>query len=76
MRTAYDTKRHVDNLDLCAILLDAVNAQPTARFSQLLINVGFVTDTVESGLIIGWKDEFYTEPSEVLARVKKLMEVK
>ena len=73
---SFDVQRKADNLELASILLNAINAQPTARFSQLLSNLGIVTEVSKDGLVVGWKDEFYTEPAEILARVQTQRERK
>lgn len=73
---SFNAQRKSDNLELADILLNAINAQPTARFSQLLSNLGLVTEVSKDGIVVGWKDEFYTEPYEILARVKAQAERK
>lgn len=60
-----DSKRLQANKELIEIFQKLVEKDPEARFSQILSNFGFV-----SQIDGNWKDEFYTEPTVVLERVK------
>lgn len=61
-------KRKADNQALLMILTELINKTGgNLRFSQILSGYGFVGQK-DLG---SWKDEFYTEPGDILERVKK-----
>lgn len=65
------------NRDLIDRLSTYIEANPDMRFSQALLNLGYVKQLPESEKYpfptCLWKDEFYLESSELLDRVKKAM---
>jgi hypothetical protein len=62
------TGRQAVNVEIVAKLLEAIEAQPDARFSQLLLTTGIVqADDDNLGC---WVDDFYLESRELLGRVK------
>jgi len=65
------SSRQKANRELVKILHAYVEAQPDVRFSQLLRNLDMVEeDRGKDGLVLGWKNEFYREPEDILKRVK------
>lgn len=65
--------RQATNRKILALLDKLITLHPQLRFSQILAVYGFVEGShdVESGWT--WKDEFYTEPDEILNRVRNLI---
>lgn len=61
-------KRQAANLALVHMLLALVQAHPELRLGQIFKNYDFVKRRDEDG---NWLDEFYVEPVDLLARVKK-----
>ena len=59
------------NRELVAKLLLLVEEYPDARFGQILRNAGFVRELrpVSPDVGVDWKNEFYLESKELLARV-------
>jgi hypothetical protein len=60
------------NLKLVELLKVEIEKNPELRFSQILLNSGFVDqydDTV-------WADEFYVRPEYVLERVEETLKTK
>lgn len=66
----FDKKRYEANVELMQILTTLIVENPSQRFSQILLNYGFVVGN-SSRLTSNWMDEFATEPQEVLWRVKE-----
>lgn len=64
--------RKESNIDLLNILEYLIEKHPDLRFSQILQSYGFVKPnrpTKDQGQV-DWQNEFYSEPDEILKRVK------
>jgi len=62
------------NLQLVTELFNIVQKYPDLRFSQILGSYGFVRQERAvryEDVGVTWQNDFYTEPSVVLERVKK-----
>jgi len=68
--------REENNLELQKLLHFLIIMNPNMRFSQILLNFGFVKQErpAKPEARISWQDEFYMEPEVVLKRVKKRIE--
>lgn len=66
--------RFNENTELLQILFDLVLKNPQLRFSQILNDYGFVIHNGIGLSDVGWEDEYYVEPAEILKRVKKTIE--
>ena len=71
-RDKFNKERQMANKELANILLKLIETNPTQRFSQILVNHGFVKPnrpTKDKG--DNWQNEFYEEPQKILKRVKE-----
>lgn len=71
-RDKFNKERQKANKELANILLEVIQNNPTQRFSQILVNYGFVKPnrpTKDRG--DNWQNEFYEEPQKILQRVKE-----
>lgn len=69
-------KRVEDNRKLLYILIDLIETYPGMRFSQILVNFGFVSDytkVYDEYQQRFWLNEFSKEPEEILKRVKETL---
>lgn len=65
-------RRREANKELLKILDKIVDAHPTLRLGQILINAQFLTTyTTNEGMVIN--DPFYEEPLDTLKRVKSMV---
>lgn len=67
------------NLELIFILVRLVQNNPQMRFSQILVNFGFVKNELQHDDVFitklgPWKDEFYLESKDLLKRIKFRLE--
>lgn len=74
-------RRQEDNMKLIQQLYELADKYPDLRFSQILVNFGFVDDSEkitdsETGAILhkSWVDEYNREPGYVLSRVTQILE--
>ena len=58
-----------NNSDILKKLESFLDRHPEMRFSQALLNFGFVKEVADKEGKLYWKDEFYTEPEAVLRRL-------
>jgi hypothetical protein len=66
-------QRQEINNQLVQQLYELINKYPDMRFSQALLNFGFVRDTnLQDGRV--WIDEYNVEPEHILARVSDTLE--
>lgn len=73
MNEDFMKSRLEENRALVAILQQLIEQNPTLRFSQILCNYDFIKQLPPKDSQMAWKDEFYTEPKEVLDRVSKAL---
>ncbi len=68
--------RQQANQELVDILQYLVETEPDLRFSQILYNYGFVKPIrpARPELALDWQNEFYYEPTRILARVRGKIE--
>jgi hypothetical protein len=59
-------KRKKDNEAILTKIVLYLEANPGIRFNQALINMNIIKEETE----FGWDNDYYTEPSEVLKRMK------
>lgn len=79
-----DAARVAANLELIQVLAQYLTDHPTERFGQALRNLGIVSDrevAINAGrgreeLELIWDNEFSTEPTATLARVKQTLGTK
>ncbi len=62
------------NQELAAILIGYLQTYPDIRFSQILVNFGFVKADYDDLIENYWHDEFYLESADLLERVKLALE--
>lgn len=58
-----------ENLALLELLEGLVKQHPEQRFSQILLNYKFVSESKSLDDQLFWKDEFYLEPESLLERI-------
>jgi len=58
-----------NNLEIIKRLEKLLRKHPEQRFSQALLNFGFVKEVIEKDGALYWKDEFYVEPETILTRI-------
>lgn len=65
-----------DNLELLGYLEHYIKQYPDMRFGQILQNFYFVKAErpANPDARISWQNEFYTEPSDLLKRIKQRFE--
>jgi hypothetical protein len=65
------SRRLKSNLELVSRLEAYLKTNPEVRFSQALQELGLVRTVrpVKVGTVVDWKNEFYTEPEDILDRV-------
>lgn len=70
--------RQETNAKLTTILMLLVAKYPEKRFSQILLNYGFVKQTRPAkpteDIWINWQDEYFSEPEIILERVLRQLD--
>jgi len=63
--------RQENNRKILALLQHEIETQPDVRFGQALRNLGLVSEIIEDGVPVAWRNEFYLESKGLWERAKK-----